>query len=70
MSFFGSDPVPTPSAPALPDPLPSPSSFASGGSKSYGGRKKSSGFGSTLMTSSEGVDDSNTNVQRKSLLGQ
>jgi hypothetical protein len=28
------------------------------------------GYGSTLMTSGEGVDSSETNLQRKSLLGQ
>lgn len=63
--------APTPQVPALPDPLPSPPSYASGGLKGpAGASNKVGGFGSTLMTSPSGADSLNTNVQRKSLLGQ
>lgn len=60
----------TPPLPALPDPLPSAPSYASGGNKPSGNAAKVPGFGSTLLTSPSGVDGTNTNVQRKSLLGQ
>jgi hypothetical protein len=73
MSFFGggSSSAPTPPPPTLPEPLPSPASFASGGNKARpSGRSGAMGYGSTLMTSGEGVDSSETNLQRKSLLGQ
>lgn len=69
--MFGSS-APAPPPPALPEPLPSPASFASGGNKARpaGGRNRVPGFASTLMTGGGGVDETNTNVQRKSLLGQ
>ncbi len=56
--------------PPLPDPLPTPPSYASGGNKPAGNQTKVPGFGATLMTGPSGVDSSGTNVQRKSLLGQ
>lgn len=69
--MFGSAPAPTPLPPPLPDPLPAPPSYASGGgSRPAGNQNKVPGFGSTLLTSPMGADSSNTNVQRKSLLGQ
>lgn len=69
--MFGS--APTPAPPALPDPLPAAPSYASGSAaRPAGNANKVPGFGSTLMTSASnnfGGSD-NTNVQRKSLLGQ
>lgn len=57
--------------PALPDPLPSPPSYASGQNKGPAGNtNKIPSYGGTLMTSPSGADQTNTNVQRKSLLGQ
>jgi hypothetical protein len=68
--MFGSS-DPRPQAPALPDPLPAPPSFAANsGSRPAGNQSKIPGFGSTLMTGPQGVDSSNTNTLRKSLLGQ
>lgn len=68
--MFGSA-APTPAPPPLPDPLPAAPSYASGsGARPAGNTNKVSGFGSTLLTSPSGVDGLNTNVQRKSLLGQ
>lgn len=67
---FGS-PAATPAPPPLPDPLPNAPSYASGSKARPAGSANSvPGFGSTLMTSPGGVDSTNTNVQRKSLLGQ
>ncbi len=63
----------TPPPPALPDPLPAAPSYASGqAARPAGGSAKVPGFGSTLMTSASDNWGSapNTNVQRKSLLGQ
>jgi hypothetical protein len=69
--MFGSEPAPTPPPPALPDPLPSPPTYASGGrNRPAGNTNKVPGFGSTLLTSPSGVDSSTTNLARKSLLGQ
>lgn len=71
--MFGSAPAQQ-APPPVPEPLPSPPSYASGGSK--GGSKiagamgKVPGWGSTLLTSPEGVDSSSTNLAKKSLLGQ
>lgn len=67
--MFGSA-APTPAPPPLPDPLPAAPSYASGGNKPAGQANKTPGFGSTLLTSPSGTDGANTNVQRKSLLGQ
>lgn len=67
---FGADPAPTPLPPPLPDPLPNAPSYASKTNRPAGNNSRVPGFGSTLMTSPSGVDSTNTNVQRKSLLGQ
>ena len=68
--MFG-DRAPTPPPPALPDPLPPPPTYATGGVKKPAGNANSvPGFGSTLMTGPQGDPGVNTNVQRKSLLGQ
>lgn len=68
--MFGSA-AQTPAPPPLPDPLPAAPSYASGSSaRPAGNANKVGGFGSTLLTSPSGVDGLNTNVQRKSLLGQ
>ena len=57
--------------PALPDPLPSAPSYASGaGAKPAGKAGQIPAYGGTLMTSPMGADTTGTNVQRKSLLGQ
>jgi len=69
MSFLGGG-APTPPPPPLPDPLPTTPTFASGGARPAGNTNKIAGFGSTLMTSPMGADGSNTNIARKSLLGQ
>jgi hypothetical protein len=68
--MFGS--APTPAPPPVPDPLPTPPSYASGALRGgpAGSKNKVPGWGSTLLTSPEGVDSSTTNVARKSLLGQ
>lgn len=67
--FGSSDSRPAP--PPLPDPLPAAPSYASGGAaRPAGNTNKIGGFGSTLLTSPMGADTLNTNVQRKSLLGQ
>lgn len=67
--MFG--PASTPPPPALPAPLPAAPSYAVGGqAQPSGNSTKTPGFGSTLLTSPSGVDGTNTNVQRKSLLGQ
>lgn len=64
-------PAATPPPPSLPDPLPAAPSYASGSvARPAGNASKPAGFLSTLMTSGSGVDSSNTNLQRKSLLGQ
>jgi len=69
MSFF--TPAPTPPPPPLPDPLPSPPSYAANsGPKPAGNTNKVPGFGSTLLTGPMGPDQSNTNLGKKSLLGQ
>ena len=69
--FGDSSPAPTPPPPALPDPLPSPPSYATNATgRPAGNTNKVPGFGSTLLTSPMGVDSSNTNMARKSLLGQ
>lgn len=69
--MFGRDPAPTPAPPPLPDPLPSAPQYASGtATKAAGNRSTVPGFGSTLMTSGQGVDSTSTNSMRKSLLGQ
>lgn len=69
--MFGS-PAPTPAPPPVPDPLPTPPSYASGGTKAgpAGSKNKVPGWGSTLLTSPEGVDSSSTSTAKKSLLGQ
>ncbi len=70
MSFFA-PPAQTPAPPPLPDPLPSPPSYAAGGGpKPAGNTNKVPGFGSTLLTGPMGVSDTNTNLGKKSLLGQ
>jgi hypothetical protein len=58
--------------PAVPDPLPTPPTYASGADRSRpaGSKNKVPGWGSTLLTSPEGVDSSTTNTAKKSLLGQ
>jgi len=67
--MFGS--APTPAPPPLPDPLPTPPSYAAGqGPKPAGNTNKVPGFGSTLLTGPAGVDSANTNLGKKSLLGQ
>lgn len=69
--MFGSSAAPTPPPPALPDPLPAAPTYAQGGaSRPAGNNNKVAGFGSTLLTTPSGGSDLNTNVQRKSLLGQ
>lgn len=64
--MFGSQQQ-APPPPPLPDPLPAAPTYAAapkpGGSQGLG-------FGSTLMTSGQGVDSSITNTAKKSLLGQ
>ena len=62
-----------PPPPVLPDPLPAAPSYASGQApRPAGTANKIGGFASTLMTSASDNWGSapNTNVQRKSLLGQ
>lgn len=55
----------------LPDPLPSPPSYATNaGPKPAGNAGKMPLYGSTLLTSPMGVDESTTNTNKKSLLGQ
>lgn len=66
--MFGG-PAQTPTPPPLPDALPPPVSYATGGGKRPAGGKIP-GFGSTLLTGPDGADTSNTNAARKSLLGQ
>lgn len=77
MSLFGGGndrPTPAPAPPPLPAPLPTPPSYASSGNRGGGGPSGSNnrvpGFGSTLLTSPMGADESSTNTSRKSLLGQ
>ncbi len=69
--MFGSA-ASTPPPPALPDPLPTAPSYASGTkAQPSGNANKTPGFGSTLMTGPEGFTAGlGTNVLRKSLLGQ
>jgi len=66
--MFGS-PAPTPAVPALPDPLPSAPTYASGGAKPLGKNSTPGSIGSTIMTSPQG-DLSATPTGGKSLLGQ
>lgn len=72
MSFlFGSGSSSAPPPPKAPDPLPSPPSFATGNNKARPiGGQAPWGYGASIMTGPMGADQSNTNVQRKSLLGQ
>lgn len=67
--MFGSAPA-APAPPALPDPLASAPQYASGSATKATGQSKVPGFGSTLLTSGQGVDSTGTNSARKSLLGQ
>ena len=66
--MFG-DPAPTPPVPALPGPLPSAPTYASGGSRPLGTGNRPGTVGSTIMTSPLG-DTGQANLGKKSLLGQ
>lgn len=68
--MFGGSSAPTPAPPPLPDPLPSTPTYAANSARPAGNNNKIPGFGSTLMTSPMGADQSTTNVAKKSLLGQ
>lgn len=68
--MFGRDPAPTPAPPTVPDPLPTPPSYASGGNRSTPAGSKPKGFGSTLLTGPDGVESLVGSTQKKSLLGQ
>lgn len=67
--MFGDTAEATPPPPALPDPLASPPSFASGGTKPAGNTNKIPSYGGTLLTSGEGVTAPSPTT-KKSLLGQ
>jgi len=67
--MFGGS-APTPPVPALPDPLPSAPTYASGAGKSaLGSGNRPGTVGSTIMTSPLG-DTTSTPTAGKSLLGQ
>lgn len=67
--MFGGSAAPTPPVPALPDPLPSTPTYASGSSRPMGTANRPGTVGSTIMTSPLG-DTSTANLGKKSLLGQ
>jgi hypothetical protein len=67
--MFGGS-APTPQVPALPDPLPSAPTYASGsGAKPLGWANRPGTTGSTIMTSPFG-DTTTPALGKKSLLGQ
>lgn len=68
MSLFSKNSTPNITPPTLPDPLPAPPQYASGGARPAGAAAPA--FGGTLLTSPINATATAQDTARKSLLGQ